>query len=311
MRKKIISASVAALIIIGIGYLFLFAAPAKGGEAKTFVVQSGETIEQIAANLDSQNLIRSKGAFLFLANIRNIESIPSGRYQISSRSNTQYTLQQLAYPKKESIKVTIPEGYSIAQIDKKLAEMGLIATGEFSLATIGMEGYLFPDTYFVYNFDFDVNDLVSKMKNNFENRITAEIINAAKTHNRSMKDIITMASILEKEVRTEKDFVVVSGILWKRMDSGWPLQADATLLYGKNTSIITKDDINNEGNPYNTRKHKGLPPTPINNPGLRAIRASAFPEKSQYWFYLTDENGTVYYAVSNEQHNINRAKYIK
>lgn len=128
---------------------------------------------------------------------------------------------------------------------------------------------------------------------------------------RSLHEVITMASIVEMEVRTTDDRPIVAGILWKRLDSGWMIGADATLLYLKEDRSIDYQDLQEES-PYNTRKNAGLPPGPIGNPGIKAILATLTPEESPYFFYLTTlDTGEVIYAVTNEEHNANKVKYLQ
>ena len=104
---------------------------------------------------------------------------------------------------------------------------------------------------------------------------------------------------------------MVADILWRRVDNGWMLGVDATLLYEKDNLKITSRDLEDDS-PYNTRKHKGLPPTPIANPGLASIEAALYPKSNRYWFYLTKpESGEAVYAYSNEEHNENRARYLR
>lgn len=207
-------------------------------------------------------------------------------------------------PDKIEIAVTIPEGFGVREIDERLTDMGLITAGKFTTAALQYEGFLFPDTYNVYNSNFKPEDLIKKMQDNFVKKITPEFLAEIKKQKRELKEIITMASILEKEVKTEADMPIVAGILWKRLNKNWPLQADATLIYGGSKEL-------KEDNPYNTYKYKGLPPTPIGNPGIATIRAAIFPQESKYWFYLTDREGQVHYAVSNEEQNKNRRKFLE
>lgn len=276
-----------------------------------FIAESGEKTDEVAQSLKEQNLIRSKHAFTLFAKLRGLDKkIQHGRYRLNTNMNLAELLNAITDPEQTEIRVTIPEGFSVRDIDERLAEMGLIKAGEFAAAASSLEGYLFPDTYFVFNTNFDPENLIKKMQDNFLQKLTPDLLEAIKNSNRTLAEIITAASIVEKEVKTEKDHPVVAGILWKRLDNGWPLQADATLLYGKAAPIITQKELA-EDNPYNTRKNKGLPPTPIGNPGLATIRAAIFPEKTRYWFYLTDKEGNVHYAVTNEQHNENRKKYLR
>ncbi len=145
------------------------------------------------------------------------------------------------------------------------------------------------------------------MLNNFKNKLSTEL---TKKHQRPLHDYIIMASIIEKEVRSKKDKKIVSGILWKRIKNNWTLGADATLLYKKDNNIITYKDLQTDSK-YNTRKNLGLPPTPISNPGLDSILSAIYPEESPYFFYLTTlDTGKVIYAKTNEEHNLNKQKYL-
>lgn len=290
------------IIIAGIGYWQMFSAVDFGkNKSVLFKINAGENFSTVAANLEKQDLIRSNNALVLLAKIRGAETqLKPGRYQLYKSMNVKEILTAITNPKQIEISVTIPEGFSVREIDERLTEMGLINSGEFSESAQNLEGYLFPDTYFVFANNFNPQNLIKKMQDNFLKKVTPELINAAKKQNRELSEILTMASILEKEVKTEKDYPLVAGILWKRLDSDWPLQADATLLYGKTSP----------NNPYNTYKKRGLVPTPIGNPGIKTIASAIFPEDSVYWFYLTDNEGNVHYARTNEEQNENRKKYL-
>ncbi len=124
-------------------------------------------------------------------------------------------------------------------------------------------------------------------------------------------DAIKMASIIEEEVRTDPDRAIISGIYWKRLTSDWRLEADATLLYEKNNRSITAQDLASDS-AYNTRRNKGFPPTPISNPGAASIEAALNPIDTNYWFYLTPPNSNeVIYASTNEEHELNKDKYLR
>lgn len=200
-------------------------------------------------------------------------------------------------PQPIEIKVTIPEGFSVAEIDERLTQLKLIASGAFLKEAQIYEGFLFPDTYFVFIKNFAPADLIKKMQDNFNKKLTPDLLSEIKKQKRTLKEVITIASMTEKEVKTPDDFAIVAGILWKRFDGGWPLQVDATALYS--------DDPR-----YDTYKHRSMPPTPIGNPGIKTIKSAIFPKKTQYWFYLTDRDGNVHYARTNEEQNFNRRKYL-
>ena len=126
---------------------------------------------------------------------------------------------------------------------------------------------------------------------------------------RSLYDTVIVASMVEKEVRTAEDLPIVAGIMWKRLDAEWALGIDATLLYVDADGTLSSEDLTAE-NPYNTRINKGLPPGAIGNPGLASLQAALYAKDSDYWFYLTDSDGAVHYAVTNEEHEANKAQYI-
>lgn len=127
-----------------------------------------------------------------------------------------------------------------------------------------------------------------------------------------MHDIITMASLIEEESRHDEERAIISGILWKRFDEGIGLYVDASNRYilDKPTAAITANDLNMDS-PYNLRKYRGLPPGPIANPSIGSIRAALNPESSPYYYYLHGNDGRIHYAVTNDEHNVNRARYLQ
>jgi UPF0755 protein len=155
-----------------------------------------------------------------------------------------------------------------------------------------------------------MDNFEKKLNSKTEESGDSTLFQAIEKSGRSLNEVITMASIIEKEVFGDRDRKIVSGILWKRLDNGWFIGADATLLYQKNDNTITKQDLE-QNSPYNTRNTKGLPPTPISNPSLQSIVAAIFPTETDYWFYLNDLNtGETIFAKTNEEHNLNRAKHL-
>ena len=207
------------------------------------------------------------------------------------------------------VKVTIPEGATSKEIGAILADSlpGFDET-HFDQVASKSEGYLFPETYF-FAAGTPINQILATMHATFVTK-TADI-KAAATSTRSFADIVTMASILEKEARKYETRQTIAGILWKRIDAGMPLQVDAVFGYiaGTSTFSPTFNQLKVDS-PYNTYTHKGLPPGPIGNPGIDAIQAALHPTPSKYWFYLTGTDGTMHYAVTLNQHVANR-KYLK
>ncbi|MFA6550340.1 MAG: endolytic transglycosylase MltG [Candidatus Gracilibacteria bacterium] len=323
-----------ALIFDNIGYKSFLNKPLDTTDtAKTafFVIKSGESAKTVSNNLKDKELIsNSRYFYKYMASESKDTKIVAGAFKLSASMTPIEIANTITDPSKSQYVLTVREGLLVRDIDKKLTDMELIKLGDFITATrnfkdyadydfldkntltklnIPLEGYLFPDTYFLNPANFSSDSLIKRMLGNFKNKLTPKMLNDIKTSKRTLHEIITMASILEKEGR-KQDFEMVSGILWKRFDNKWALDADAAILYitGKNT--ISSEDLRMDS-PYNVRKNRGLPPGPISNPGLNAIMASIYPKSSKYWFYLTSsKTNEMVYSATNEEHNINRAKHL-
>lgn len=301
-----------------------------GNEEKiSFIIQQGESVREIAKNLEDKNIVQSNWAFYWHVRGNDIApKIKAGRFFLSPGMNIKEIAERLTETENAEGVVTIPEGFSIRQIDTLLAKQGLIQDGEFTACMYfecinpsdipnyindpgkSLEGFLFPDTYFVDTANFSIPQFVSRLIANFEKKVINPE-NQRAIGNRTLYEVMIMASMIEKEVKIDADRPMVADILWRRLDGGWMMGVDATLLYEKNNRNITTKDLGNDS-PYNTRKHKGLPPTPIGNPGLESIKAALYPKPNRYWFYLTKpDTGEAVYAYSNEEHNENRARYLR
>lgn len=200
--------------------------------------------------------------------------------------------------------VLIREGLTVNQISELLNKAGVLE-GE-SLLT-DLEGYLFPDTYEFF-IPSSAELVVKRMKENFNNKVLPLV-----SVDDDLSDIIKVASMIEREVPNPEDRRIVSGIIWKRLRNSYPLQIDATICYVKFDPCypLSRDDLSKDS-PYNTYTRKGLPPTPISNPGLDAIKAAINPKDSVYWFYLSDpETGKTIFSVDLDEHNSNIVKYLK
>lgn len=300
----------------------------------SFIIKNGDKVDTIAENLKSKNLILDEGAFkTYLKKDGYDRKIIAGRFLLTRGLIIPEIVGKITDNKEAQAVLTVPEGSTINDIDKKLVDLDLIKPGEFSNASKNfvnnpevykkytfldqnkiskldqpLEGFLFPDTYFINGGSYSNENLISMMLNNFARKALPEL---TKTSDKDLYDKLIMASIIEKEVRTNHDRSLVAGILWKRLGKNWQLGADATLLYLKSERTITSQDLA-EDSPYNTRKKLGLPPGPISNPGTNSIIAVSYPENSPYFFYLTKPgSGETVYAVTNEEHNQNRARYLQ
>jgi len=173
------------------------------------------------------------------------------------------------------------------------------------------EGFVFPDTYRVYK-DAKPEEILRKIFNNLENKITLEMREEIKRQNKTFFEILIMASIVEKEAPDAGSMAKVADIFWRRFNMKWALQSCATVNYvtGKTTPAISLQDMQIDSS-YNTYKYRGLPPGPISNPSLTAIKAAIYPEKNDYWYFLSDNQGNIYYSKTLEQHNYFKNKYLK
>jgi len=203
---------------------------------------------------------------------------------------------------------TIPEGWSVDQINEHLKEEGVLVDGELPG---DLEGYLFPDTY-----EFFLDSSVDVVRDRFLSHLGLQLsLLGLDLESNKTREALTMASLIQAEIGNEDEMRVASGVLWKRLETGVPLQVDATLCYikaqaGQKCLPILKSDKETDS-PYNTYLYQDLPPAPIGNPGLEAIKAALNPARSPYWYYLSDpETGKTIFAVTLDEHNLNVIKYL-
>lgn len=286
-------------------------------------VTQRNTIVRIEKNMtvtEAAQLLKSKGIIKFVSVYKTYVSIfhrnlgvQEGSYLFNEPQTALRIAYRTAYGVKnlEKIKLTIFEGSNskeIASLIKK--QIPTFDNIDFLARAKKYEGYLFPETYFVDS-DVKPQEIIDMMRDQFNDSITA-LSPALASSTRSIEDIITMASIIEEEANNAKDRKIISGILWKRLDEGMPLQVDVPFYYimDKGTTAVTLKDLATPS-PYNLYLNKGLPPTPISNPGLSAIEAALYPTPSPYYFYLADRTGVTHYAKNHDGHVANKQKYLQ
>lgn len=339
--KKIISLIfiIFALAIFSLLY-YAYAVSSSAGKRndEVFVIAKGESVEQIADNLESKNLVKSAFFFkLYLTLNDKTADIKAGQYSLNPNNNIKKLVEVLTNGEQidKEKKITIIEGWNIKEINEYLNKNNIGTKDGFSKLTTrkisdwqlsfkrpnflnyadqntDLEGYLFPDTYRIYN-DAATEDVVKKMLDNFSKKIDQKILDDIKAQGKTLPQIITMASLIEKEVAKKEDMKIVSDIFWGRIKIGQALQSCATLAYilGVNKPQYTKEDTEIVS-PYNTYKNPGLPPGPICNPGLDAIKAAVYPAKTEYNYFLTNpENKQTIFSRTYEEHVANKAKYLK
>jgi UPF0755 protein len=286
---------------------------------KIFIINKGEGSNEVGQRLEQEKLIRSSFAFQLLATKLGISrKIQAGDFRLNPRMSPEEIAQELTLGTLDRW-ITLIEGWRREQMAAEISaelegEEGLFNQAEFLTLTKNLEGKLFPDTYLIPK-EADAEKVVSMLTANFEKK--------TKDLEVDQKSLI-LASILEREARHPADRPIVAGILLKRLEQGWPLQADATVQYAVASAkciaqsakcdewwpkSLTKEDLKIKS-AYNTYLNQGLPPAPICNPGLASIEAVLNSQATDYWFYLSDNQGIIHYAKTGAEHQGNIEKYL-
>ncbi len=317
-------------------------------DASSFVVAQGEGTEAIVRHLKEQGVIRSAALFkLALSRSGLATKLQPGTYDFRGAADFAEIIRRLAsggVPANEFV-LLVKEGWNLsdikdalaaagyAQADKLFFVTGLPATDHRTLSSdkaskpadlsadfpflkdkppyVSLEGFLFPDTYRLFR-DATPEEIVRTLLANFDRKLTPDIRRRLADRKVTVFDAVTLASIVEREVRGAEDRRKVADIFWRRLDAGMALQADSTVNYatGKSLPSVSIEDTKNVSR-YNTYKYPGLPLGPISNPGVTALEAVADPEPNDAWYFLTDKDGTVHYARTLDEHNRNKAKYLR
>lgn len=335
MVKRLILIGVTVSIAFSAWYRFALTAPdAEDTSRVRVVIEKGSSTSDIANLLEEQSLIRSSLAFTIHARLRgDAGKLQAGTFVLQRSLGASAIMQALQSGVVQEEAITIPEGFTVRDIDALLAERGFIQSGELeacarncafgefpflpeidSLADRGgrVEGFLFPDTYFIDPEQFSVEAFLERLLTTFRTRVMEPYAEDVRASGLTQHEIITLASLIEKETNTDEERPIVSGILWKRFQANMGLGVDASVRYilHKPTGPLTIADLN-DASPYNLRKFRGLPPGPIANPGIKSIEAALHPTESPYWYYLHGSDGVIRYAVTNEEHNQNKFDYLR
>lgn len=319
------------LLLLGATFYLRFKVYYSTGSDKTeknFEVLKGDGGKTVALNLEKNNLISGKWYFFYYLRANNFsDKILPGKYDLNGKMTIPEIVALITQKKDDSIKLTFPEGWDSKKMATRLSENGL--DGEKFLKLVEnpgelkikynflqdakiktLEGFLFPDTYF-FKKDESAENIIVKMLGNFNTQFSISIREEIIKRKISILDVIIMASILEKEVETDEDRALASGIFWNRIKIGQALQSCATLAYilGENKKQYSYEDIQTVSS-YNTYQNKGLPPGPISNPGFSAIKAAAYPVDAGYNFFLNDpKTGKTIFSKTYAEHLDNKAKY--
>jgi UPF0755 protein len=292
-----------------------------------FLIVRGSSANRIGASLQDEGLIRSSFAFKVYSQITGkSKSIQAGEYRLSPDMSLSEIVDQLTKGPLE-VWVTVPEGLRMEQIVERFVrglgkegQEAVLFRQEFLSEAGELEGYLFPDTY-LFPKTATATAVVNKLRSTFDTRM-AKYQKDIEKNSLTLDEIVTLASIIERETKTDEERPVVAGILLNRLDEGMGLQADATVQYAVATEdctsktecdwwpTVTGQDLE-ISSPYNTYKYRGLPPGPIANPGTSSLEAAINPEKSDYFYYLHEPNGQIHYAETLDGHNANVRRYLR
>lgn len=282
-------------------------------------IQAGLSTAEIAERLAEKGVISSSWKFRILARLRGYDDkFRPGSYTFTANMEDDEVFSKLLTGEKRLIQFTIPEGFGVKEIAERLYSLDLVNKEDFLKAAedfapydymrkhkdvfFAAEGFLFPDTYTVES-DVEIEELLSLMANTLDEKLKPAMRTQAEKMGLSIYDLITLASLVEREVRFPEDRPIVAQVLLKRIKLNMPLQTDATLQYlmdaPKEEVSIADTQIDS---PYNTYQHVGLPPGPIANPGMASIEAVLHPSETEYLYFVADKRGHNHYAYTYEEH---------
>lgn len=324
--KKWTAIAVVAVVLLGAGLFLAFGtshvierSDRDANENIYMVVKPGTTASEISDRLTHLGVIDSRLRFWWLMKLQGDASkFKTGTYAFTPHMDEQAVLDKLVAGDTTVVKFTIPEGFGIKEIAKRLADEGLVDEQEFLAEAkdfapydymkkrpnvrYAAEGYLFPDTYVIHS-DVSAEGIMKMMAEDFNTRLTPALRQQAAAKGLSIHDLITLASLVEKEARYDEDRPIIAQVFFKRLQMGMPLQSDTTLQYlmagpKEDVSIAdTKID-----SPYNTYQHEGLPPGPIASPGMKSILAVLNPANTDYLYFVADRQGHNHYSQTYDEH---------
>lgn len=304
-------------------WFFVNIRPVSSGSTQVnFTVPKGSSAGEVGKLLFDKGLIRNSSVFkIYIQFSGKSSDIQVGDYKLAPSMNIFQIADILTSPA-PLVRVTIPEGLRKEEVAQKFT-LALEKDKSFTAALLlefqNEEGYLFPDTYYLAR-EAAPKAILLSMKSNYEARTKGLKPNGDVELNASQ--LLTLASIIERETRNANERPVVAGIYFNRLKMGMPLQADATVQYAAASLVcqplnecnwwkpVTSVDLQTDS-PFNTYKNAGLPPSPIGNPGLSAIKAVYAPQKTEYLYYIHDNGGNIHYARTLDEHNKNVNRYLR
>jgi UPF0755 protein len=324
--KTIVSCvRVSLLLLLGWYLVCTFIPPGRGATVRDVSFPAGSGIRKLAAELKRDGVIRSEWHFMLLARLRGeAHRLKAGDYRFTDAMTPGYILRKLAAGDVDFRRFALPEGYSVYQAAEMLEQKGYFKRKAFlavcrdadllerlGIRAASVEGYLFPATYNLARNGTE-EQLITQMVGRFR-KAYADVTKEGQGLGRlSPDEIVTLASIIEKEAVFGDEKPLISSVFYNRLRLGMPLQSDPTAVYGVRafSGKVTKADIGRHS-PYNTYLVRGLPPGPIGNPGADALRAALHPARSDYLYFVARQDGTHYFSRSLEEHNRAVVRYLR
>lgn len=333
MKKLVVAVLLLLMLVLGAAGVFVFSldsranAPGPGGDDVELEVPKGANARSVAAQLEKAGLIDDTTLFRYVVWKRGGFKLKAGKFRLSKSASAFQLADALEQsPLAEDEPFVVVEGWRLRDVDAALAAAGRADPGAylkaashadgykapFPLPDGTLEGYLYPETYNLPKGKVDVKQLVQKQLDQFAARVWTPLEADLKGGKRSLHEVVTMASMLEREEPTPANRPLVAGILWKRIDQGWPLGVDATSRYelaewNDRKEFLVK--LRDRDDPYNSRYRKGLPPTPIGAPTRVSLEAALKPTPSEFLYYLHDANKVLHPSRNAEEHEALRKQY--
>ncbi len=289
-------------------------APADFPSHKIITIQKSTFLSQAAKTLHDDGIIRSEFLFKVYALLSSgHRQVQAGDYLFDEPQSALRVASRMTHGEQDlpKISITLYEGMTVKEMSKQIkGNIPSFDDTTFYNIAKSFEGYLFPDTYYFYE-NVTPTHVLETLRDNYAQKIKTALL-AIQAFGKPMSEVMAMASIVEREATSTADRKLIAGVLWKRIATDMPLQVDPPFYYilGKGSAQLTKSDLAMDS-PYNLYTHKGLPPTPISNPGLDSILATVTPTETDYLFFLADRRGTIHYATTHDGHLANKDKYLQ
>lgn len=305
----------------------------------TVQVAPGESVSDLAQHLEEQDIISSSRLFkLYLKYTGLDKNIQSGSFELVPPFTIASVAQKFGSPESIERTITIIPGWDLYDMAEYFEKEGIASSSEFFALTgdpaqfgpwaystfaeysllkskpqnVSLEGYLAPDTYRIYQNE-KLESILKRLLSHREEQFTTEMLQEINRQGKTVHEILTLASVVEKEVKGDQERKKVADIFWRRISEDWGLQADSTVHYlsRREGDVFTRAHEREIDSLYNTYKYRGLPPGAISSPSLSSIMAVIYPEKNNYYYFLTSFDGEAKYARTLDEHNANVQKYLR